>query len=534
MKRTLKIAGIALLAVILLGIFILIVRPALQRSPAVAQMGSPAAVVARGSIEATISATGIVAAERQVTLAFQSSGPIAEVLIEEGQTAKADQILARLDTSSLERQVARSQASLDTAQARLAQAQQPASGQDLASAHAAVASAQANYDKVKAGPTKDDLAASQAAVDSARANYLKVKAGPAKDDLASARASVDSARAAIRQAQAAYDQVKDRPDVQMLSQALNLQNATIELQRAQANYNAVANRPTKSDLAAAASQLAQAESQLSQLKQRPTPSELAAAAAQVGQAEAQLAQLQQQPRPEDLAVAQAQVNEASVALTQSQAQLNDAAIKAPFEGTVVSTNIEAGGWATPGAPAIVLATTRPLLLSVNADQADVVRIAEGQTARFTLEALPAQEISGTVSHIAPGSTNVSGAVAYGVKIRFDPGQLPARLGMTADVRIVVDQAVNALLAPNRAITADREAGRYYVTRQRSDGTQERVEVRIGLRDDNQTQILEGVNEGDRLVLPEVPAQSQQGGQGGMFGGGGGGGMFQGAGHGGGQ
>ena len=90
--------------------------------------------------------------------------------------------------------------------------------------------------------------------------------------------------------------------------------------------------------------------------------------------------------------------------------------------------------------------------------------------------------------------------------------------MTADVDIVVASADGTLLVPNRALEADREAGRYYVQRQNADGSIERLEVQIGLRTESQTQILAGLEEGDRLVLPEVPGQSEQLPGPGMFGG----------------
>jgi HlyD family secretion protein len=113
---------------------------------------------------------------------------------------------------------------------------------------------------------------------------------------------------------------------------------------------------------------------------------------------------------------------------------------------------------------------------------------------------------------------VGGAVAYAVEIGFDRGELPILLGMTADVEIVTDSSDNALLVPNRAIEADREEGRYYVTLQKALGTTERLEVRIGIRDETNTQILEGVEEGDELVLPEVPEQTTNQEFGGPFGG----------------
>ena len=524
MNKVLKIGGIVILVLVLVVAGALALRAINQ--PAAAEEGTAQmTTVTVGSIEETVSATGNVGAERQVALPFGSSGEIADVLVKEGQTVEPGDLLARLDTASLEWQITRAQASLDTAQARLAQAQKPPSEEDLASAQAALDSALASYDKVREGSSEEDLASAQAALDSAVASYQKVKAGPTKADLAAAKAQVDSAQAAVTQAQASYDQIKDRPDAQMMPAALNLQNATISLEQAQANYNAQANHPTKSELASAKAQVAQATAQLAALQERPTGSELASAAAQVAQANASLAQLQERPNPEDVAVLEAQVGESTIALAQTTSQLEDAMITAPFGGTILAVQVREGEWASPGAPAIVLAADS-LILEVNVDEVDVAGLTEGQAAHLSFSALKDSRVGGTVSFVAPSSTNVGGAVAYAVEISFDPGDYPVRLGMTADVDIVVDSAADALLVPNRAIEADREAGRYYVTRQKALGATERLEVRIGLRDQVNTQILEGVEEGDKLVLPEVP---EQGSGSGFSGPGEGGGMFGGMG-----
>jgi HlyD family secretion protein len=493
MKKVIRAVLVLLAAVILLGVGALLVQRQTRTSSA--EVVAPTAVATRGSIEETVSASGNVAANQEATLTFASSGQIDQVLVEEGQQVKAEQVLARLDTGSLEWQIARAQASLNTAQARLEQAQKPATAEDLASAQAALDSAQANYDNIREGATAEDLASAQAAL--------------------------DSARASLQQAQAAYDRVKDRPNVAMLQESLTLQNATIEYNRAKANYDAAANHPTASELASARAQVVQAEAQLAQLQARPTASELASAESQVAQAQAQLDQLKARPNAEDVAVSQAQMDEAAIALAQAQAQLDDAVITAPFDGTILTVRVNDGEWASPGSPAIVLAATETLALDVNVDEVDVAALAEGQTAYLSFDALKGGNATGTVTRIAPSSTNVSGAVAYPVEISFDPGQLPVRLGMTANVDVVVASAEGALLVPNRAIETDRAAGLYYVTRQLAGGSIQRLEVRIGLRDENNTQILEGLDEGDQVVLPELPSQSTGStGFSGPFGGGG--------------
>jgi HlyD family secretion protein len=523
MKNVLKIGSVVILVLALVGAGAILLQQG--SGSAIAEKAAPTAIVTAGSVEEIVSATGNVVPDRQASLTFATNGEITEVLVEEGQGVEPGQVLARLDTSSLEWQIARSEASLASAEARLEQAQQPASDEDLASAQAALDSALASYEKALEGPAAEDVASAQAALDSAQANYDKVKAGPTEEDLAAAQAQVDSALASVQQAQAAYDRVKDKPDVAMRQESLNLQTATIQLEQAQANYDSLANHPAASELEAAEAQVAQAEASLAALLDRPNESEIASVEAQVAQAKANLDTLLSRPNAEDVAVQEAAVEEAAIALAQAESQLEDAVVTAPFGGVVATVNVNEGEWASPGTPALVLVAIEPLILDVNVDEVDVAAIAEGQPAHLSFDALKGEEIAGTVTYIAPAASDVGGAVAYGVEISFVPeteaGQaLPIRLGMTADVDVVVASAEGVLLVPNRAVEADREAGRYYVNRQTTPGTAERLEVQIGLRDESHTQILEGLAEGDVLVLPQVPEQGQEGQGSGMGGGGG--------------
>jgi RND family efflux transporter MFP subunit len=193
-----------------------------------------------------------------------------------------------------------------------------------------------------------------------------------------------------------------------------------------------------------------------------------------------------------------------VALTQAQQQLSGATITTPVEGMIITVNVQPGDTVSSGMPAIVLVPDMPPVVNANVDEVDVANLAVGQSAHLGFNALPGRTITGTVTAIAPTSTSVSGAVAYQVQIGFTPGKLPVRLGMTTNVAIVIASADPALLVPSQAITIDRQANKYYVTRQLADGTSQRLEVRVGLHNDTETQIVQGVNAGDKLVLPQVP------------------------------
>jgi len=90
--------------------------------------------VQRGSIMATVSATGSVAPARELTLTFKSGGKVARVLAAEGQAVQEGDSLARLEMADLEQQLAQAQASLTISEARLAQTEAGPNHEELTAA----------------------------------------------------------------------------------------------------------------------------------------------------------------------------------------------------------------------------------------------------------------------------------------------------------------------------------------------------------------------------------------------------------------
>ncbi len=186
-------------------------------------------VVKRDTIEATVSATGSIAPEAEVTLTFELGGKVEEIFVEKGQMVKAGDPLAKLETASLELQVAQAQATLALNEAKLQQAMKGASAEDILAAEAELAGAKANYEKVKAGPTEEELIV--------------------------AKADMEKAAIALQKAQAEYDQVAWVPGLSALPQSAALQQASIDYERAKANYQKIAQPPTESELKSAWAQL---------------------------------------------------------------------------------------------------------------------------------------------------------------------------------------------------------------------------------------------------------------------------------------
>jgi HlyD family secretion protein len=523
-----SIIGIVIVVVAVLALFGFR-RLTASSQPATADLET--AVVERGTMTASVSASGTVEARRQAALMFKTPGRVAEVYVEAGDQVAAGDPLVKLDTSELELQVAQARAGLAAAQARLAQLKAGPSAADLAAAQAAVDSAQAQLDKLKAGPDETDVQAARAALDSAQKNLNKVLAGPDQFELDQAKRNVDQARNQLFSAQSQRDSICGRTGLsteealargvipasssechQAKAQVLIAQ---VNVDQAAAAYEKLKAPPDEAAVAAARAQVAQAQAQLQRLLEGASEAELAAAQAQARQAEAQLEKLKAGPSEEELAAAQAQVDQARAALDQAELALKNATLVAPMAGTVASVGVTEGELVSAARPAVVLIDTSEFKIVMAIDETDIGKIEVDQPATITLDAFPGERLSGHVTEVSPAGTVQQGIVTYGVTVRPDPTEMSLRPGMTAGVDIVVAKKDNVLLVPNRAVRT--QEGKRVVLVPRGNETVP-VEVETGLRNDQFVEIKSGLSEGDRVITSVVPTNNPL--EGGFFGGGG--------------
>jgi HlyD family secretion protein len=291
---------------------------------------------------------------------------------------------------------------------------------------------------------------------------------------------------ALQAAQSAYDQIAHLPNAGMMPQALQLQQATIDYEVAKANVETTLAPPTASQKAAALAQIAQAQ-------------------AAVAQAEANLARLTRGPSPEDLAILEAQVEQAAVSLRQAELTLRNTELVAPIAGVIGAVNIRRNEIPTPGQPAIVLTDPTGFHITLNVDEIDIARVAVGQRATIVVDALGEEPLHGTVTSIAPiagASTGLPGSttvVTYRVRVDLDPTDRPLRAGLTATVTITTAEARQVVVLPNRVMRLDRQTGTTYVEKL-VDGVPQRVNLKLGLRNEQFSQVLEGVQPGDQLAV----------------------------------
>lgn len=209
-----------------------------------------------------------------------------------------------------------------------------------------------------------------------------------------------------------------------------------------------------------------------------------------------------------------------MALINAEEMVSKATISAPFDGVITGVNIAIGEQA---AGEVIELISNELRVILSVDEIDVGVLTPGQEAVITLETWPDVEISGEIVSISPSAgSSGDGIVTYDVQINLEePADLPILVGMTANAKLITANNENVLLIPNAAITADRQAGTYWVNlvtgETEGPPITEEIEVTIGFKDNDYTQILSGLAEGDEVLIGELAAPTI--GFGGMMGGG---------------
>lgn len=470
-----------------------------RRTAAQTQEELRSARVEQGSMQVAVSGSGSIRPVQRVDLAFETSGQVAEVTVEVGDRVEAGRLLASLDAERLSLQLDQAEANVAAAEAQLAKLEAGArSGEAEASAA--------------------NLRAAEAQVDAAAAERDQVARAAGEADIAAAEAELASAVTQQKKAQDWHDATlecititKSAGDVIDIGggQVITL---TEGFERTVCPLLGVPEEQARYRLEAANEALEAARARLEQVKAgadrdqlRAVQSNVEAAVAQRDGAQAQLDLLLEGATREQLAAAQASVDQARSSARQAELALAQAELVAPFEGTVAAVNTSVGEQATAGLPIITVLDPSRYCVTIAVDELEVGQLAVGQRADLTFEALPNTVVSGTVKHIGEAATVDGGVITYEVRIDLVPTDAPTRADMTVSANVIVEEISEALKIPAWAVHIDSNTGQYYVRRRTADGI-ERVDVRLGARQEGVAQILEGLSLGDEVVRAAESSQ----------------------------
>ncbi len=377
----------------------------------------------------------------EVQVSTEYGGRVAEVIVEEGQAVRQGQVLARLDTTLIDDQIAIAEAQLAVALAGLSQLQAGARPGAVAIAEAEKAQAEATRDAARQA-----LADAQAV--QANPQGLALQATVARAQLAAAEARVEQA-AAMRDA--ASVGVDEQGNPLLISYSLGLASLPpLEVKlgspevyywKSWANVNgaAAARDGLREQVAQLEAQLADPQGPVA--RTHLAEAELARAEAAVAVAEAQVAGLKAGARAEELAAVQARVGQAAAALDALKLQRERMALTAPIDGTVLARLAEPGEVAAPGASLITLGGLQQVTLAVYVPESELGHVRPGQAARVTVDSFPGRVFDGRVLRIADRAEFTPRNVAtqeervntyYVVTVRLPNADGALKPGMPAD------------------------------------------------------------------------------------------------------
>ncbi|MCB0033132.1 MAG: efflux RND transporter periplasmic adaptor subunit [Anaerolineales bacterium] len=521
-----------LAAVIIVGTGVFLLVRGRNNDTAAAQEATSDVVTAFiGDLSASASASGQVIPQREATLPLARSGQVMQVNVEVGDVVNEGDVLVELERTALERAVSNAEQSLTIQESNLAKLLAPPNETDLVVAEAAVASAQARLDNLLNGPTEAQIAASasnlraaEANVAAASARLSQAQSGGTPDQVIAAQNALDAAQEAYTTAEerhrATYDcdynestgtydceggsAAEEAARVQAQQALADLRAAEERLNNLQPGGNTTSVASGQASLAQAVAQRDAAQARHDLLLAGATDAQIAEAEAGLAQAQAQLDALTEGASDEQITITEAAVEQARLALELAQNNLADASLIAPFGGVITAVYVSEGEFAN--GIAIALIDTNSLEVVLDVDEIDIGSVEIGQEAIVTIESFPDSELSSEVVAIAPKNkaNTGTGLVTYEVNLSLPETDLPILANMTANAQLVTANREDVLLVPNRAITADREAGTYAVQLIQGEEVVEQT-ITIGLRDGQYTQVTSGLNEGDQILIGDIDA-----------------------------
>ena len=220
-----------------------------------------------------------------------------------------------------------------------------------------------------------------------------------------------------------------------------------------------------------------------------------------------------------VAQSEADLQSADAAVERTQTALREATIRSPIDGVVllrgkdvgdgISSILTAGGNATP---LMSLGDVSSMFVEARVDEVDMGKIHDEMRAVIEVDAHRGHRFEGRVIRIAPsGTVDNNGIVTFLVKIAVEDPDRLLRVDMTANTRLVLEDRPDTLALPHKALSRDRK-GNWIADRivRQEPPELERVEVKIGVSDGLMTEVLEGLSEGDRIVLPAPKPPTRMG------------------------
>lgn len=323
--------------------------------------------------------------------------------------------------------------------------------------------------QMEVGTLTDELAQRQAQLAQAEADYAKAIAGNRTETIQQAEAAVTAARSQVTLSATQLVRYRELADKGAISQN-ELDQYINEANNAEANFE---------------------------------------------QAQAQLAETINGSRPEDINAFGAAVSAAEAQIAIIETQLDEAVIRAPFDGVITQTYATIGAIVTPTTSASttasatsssILAISSGLEVEVDVSEANIAQVQISQSVEIVADAFPQKVFTGRVRRIAPEAVVKNNVTVFQVVVTPLTGLEQLKSGMTVDATFVGETMTDALMVPTVAIAT--EDGQLGVQIADDEGNPTFRPVTVGVTQDGQTQILSGLDSDDQVFI-DLPDQDRE-------------------------
>jgi HlyD family secretion protein len=206
--------------------------------------------------------------------------------------------------------------------------------------------------------------------------------------------------------------------------------------------------------------------------------------------------------------ARAEVEKAKAALEQHETDLRYATIRSPMDGLVLSRDVEVGDAVSS---ILVLGSQATLIMTLGdvsevyvlgkVDEADIGKVFLGQPARIVVESFKDKKFEGKVTKISPMGVEKDNVTTFEVRVSIHNPTGELKTNMTANAEIILEEKKGVLLVPESAVLYDKDRKpSVEVPDPRADDGMRKVAVALGISNGVKTEVLEGLKQGDKVVL----------------------------------
>ena len=512
--------------------------------------------VKRDDLTVIVTTTGVVNASTQLDITSEAAGEIIELPREEGDIIKKGELLAIIDDTQQRETFVQSEASYKSTVAQLEKAiisrdyQENVTSISIKTAQEKLRQAQLEYKKAleeleeEKAISKNQIKQAEASLDIAKKQLEKSLAGSREQELAEQEQNIRQAEATMNNSRKELERQKELYEKGYVSlQDVDSAEKTFLVSEAQykaaiEQFDLLTEGTMFEELEVLRAQVKQSEESLAlQVKQseqniNTKERELELAANSLNQAELSLTETiedikQVEIKNEEITAAEADLEKAKATRNQALDDLEKTKIVSPLDGIIISRDVELGDVVSSqtksvggGTVLMTIADLGELYAEADIDEADIGKVKKGLPVTIHSSSYKEVEIPGEITFISVEAEQVEQIPTFTIKIKILLEEIAEETlpegrtcydllfpGMSVDADIFIEHKEKVLQLPIEAVK--NKKGKKYVTIVKEPNVFEEVEVKTGVKNSILIEIVEGVNEGDEIKIPDVNAEEEE-------------------------